>query len=201
MLDPRGPARPRSEGEQIESVPVHPVFDKAFVTAEHPEGQLEWLGDALGMDFMVVRFVDGWARMYRGNGKVNEDWFSWGENVLAPFDGIVRFIAQPTGTNLPGKHSGGKGGGIVFERGDGVFVAYGHVADIAVVEGEQVVAGQVVAKVGNNGTSWLRHLHAGAWKGDRPLQIRVNLTVMGNMLKDQGEQAYYGMTAKPYRHR
>lgn len=193
MSDPRGPARVRAEGEAIEAVQIHPPFRKAFITGEHPEGELEWLGDALGTDFIVARFVDGWMRPYKGDGRANADWFGWDEDVLAPCDGLIRHVTEPTGTNTPGSHAGGRAGGIVFEREDGVFIAYGHVKDISVSEGQRVRAGEVVAKLGNNGTSWHPHLHVGAWKGDTPLQIRVDLAAKGRLLAEQGESTYYGI--------
>jgi hypothetical protein len=193
ISDPTGPVRLRAENEEIEVVVIHPVLSKAFIMAEHPEGQLHWLGDALGTDFMVVQFLDGWMRMYRGDGRANEDWFGWGAEVLAPFDGMVRFVRQPTGVNTPGNRGDGKAGSIMFEREDGVWVILGHVMEIAVSEGEEVLAGQVVARLGNNGTSWCPHLHVGAWKGDQPLQIRVDLAMLGRMVAVRGEGSYYGL--------
>lgn len=116
LQDPRGPARARGEGGPIEAVIIHPPVRKAFVASEHPEGELDWLGDALGMDFIVVWFVDGWTRSYKGDGKANSDWFGWNEDVLAPCDGVVRLVTESVGTNTPGSHSGGCVGGLVFER-------------------------------------------------------------------------------------
>lgn len=197
MTDPRGPAGFRPEGKPIEQVVIHPPLDKAFVAAEHPEGQLEWLGDALGTDFMVVRFVRGWARLHDGSGERNEDWFGWRAAVLAPFDGVVAHVTAPTGTNTPGRHGGGRAGGVVFAREDGVHVAYGHVDEIAVGAGERVGAGQVVARLSNNGTSWMPHLHVGAWRGETPLQVVVDLAVTGRQLREQGEAGYFGVEGEP----
>lgn len=193
MPDPRGPARCRVPGEPMGEVVIHPPVNRAFVTAEHPEGELGWLGDALGRDFMVVRFVDGWMRMYSEEGKRNEDWYGWKADVRAPFNGIVTFVSEPMETNSPGSHSGGKASGIVFQRNDGVFVAYGHTRSIQVAEGDEVRAGQVVGKVGNDGTSWHPHLHVGAFADDRPLQVRVDLEALGRMLRALGEATFYGL--------
>lgn len=193
MQDPRGPARARGEGEPIEAVIIHPPVRKAFVSSEHPEGELDWLGDALGMDFIVVRFVDGWMRPYKGDGKKNSDWFGWSEDVLAPCDGVVRLVTESADTNTPGSHSGGRASGLVFERDDGVMIGYGHVKDVCVKVGDRVSAGQVVGKVGNDGHSWHPHVHVGAWLGDTPLQIRVDLAAKGRLRAEQGEAVYYGI--------
>jgi hypothetical protein len=195
MTDPRGLAEPRADGHPIERVVIHPPFDKAFVTSEHPEGQLEWLGDALGTDFIIVRFVRGWARMHDSSGERNEDWFGWNAAVLAPFDGHIVHVMLPTGTNSPGHHEGGPAGGIVFARADGVHVAYGHIDEICVCPGESVRAGQVVARLSNNGTSWMPHLHVGAWRDEAPLQVCVDLEIMGRHFREQGEPTYYGIAS------
>jgi len=193
VSDPRGPVTRRIEGQPIQDVVIHPPFDKAFIAHEHPEAEVGWLGDAIGVDLIVVRFVDGWARPYAGDGKRNEDWFGWMHDVLAPGDCAVRHTQSSDSTNAPGSHSGGQAGRIVFERDAGVFIAYGHVQSIAVVQGQRVRAGDVVAKVGNDGNSWHPHLHVGAWIDTAPLQIRFDLAVRGRMLHEQGEAWCYGI--------
>lgn len=193
MSVPRGPAGQRQKGRATDCLIIHPVLEKAYVASEHPEGQLEWLGDAVGMDFIVIRFLDGWARMHRGKGTRNEDWFGWRAKVLAPVDGLVLSATEPNGVNVPGSRGQGTAGGLVLNRADGVHVALGHVREVAVAEGEHVRAGQVVGRVGNNGMSWAPHLHVGAWRGDQPLQIRVDLAELGRIMREQGEAAYYGL--------
>ena len=74
-------------------------------------------------------------------------------------------------------------------------VVYAHVRDVVVSIGDPVKAGDVVAKVGNNGYSRHPHIHIGAWKGDTPLQIRFDLNVMGRQLKELGEQGYFSREA------
>ncbi|RCW42433.1 M23 family metallopeptidase [Paenibacillus prosopidis] len=63
--------------------------------------------------------------------------------------------------------------------------------DLSVKEGDNVKAGDIVAKVGNNGYSRHPHIHVGAWKGNIPLQIRFDLKSMGSQLKNLGEEMYY----------
>lgn len=174
----------------IEEVTIHPVFHYAFTSSEHPEGQYQYLGDTLGRDCLIQKFVDGWMRSYIGDGIRNEDWFSWGADVLSPFDGKVEDIYLNPIINDPGVINPGRAGSIVFSREDGVFVVYSHVMDVCVAAGDHVHAGQVVAKVGNNGYSRCPHLHVGAWKGNKPLQIRFDLHAMGCQLKQLGEEKY-----------
>jgi len=170
----------------IEAVTIHPVYKYAFTVSEHPEGQLLHIGDALGCDCVIERFVDGWLRKYRGDGKNNEDWYGWEADVLAPFDGIVENIHINPITNAPGIINETRASSILFLRNDGVRVVFAHVQDMNVAIGDFVKAGDVVAKVGNNGYSWHPHIHIhiGAWKDPKPLQIRFDLQMMGNLMKE-----------------
>ena len=177
--------------DAIEETTIHPVFPHAFASTEHGEGELTFLGDALGRDCWVVRFVDGWYRPHAGDGTRNEDWYSWGADVLAPFDGIVDSVYINPVTNRPGCHSGGRASAIVFRSEDGVRVLYGHVEQVEVRSGDPVRVGERIAKVGNNGTSQSPHIHLGAWRDDRPLQVRFDLRALGR-LQSQDPDRFYG---------
>lgn len=168
----------------IEQVEIGPVFAESFVCSQHPEGQLPYAGDALGSDCLVQGGLDGdngFARLYRTNGASNEDWYGWGANVLAPFDGTVSRVHVNAVVNTPGTLGQPPASMIIFTRADGVRVLYAHVADIAVAAGDRVTAGQVVAKVGNNGFSRTPHVHIGAFRGEQPLQLRWDLRAMGRL--------------------
>ncbi|WP_427050904.1 M23 family metallopeptidase [Paenibacillus sp. TC-CSREp1] len=180
----------RMKDMNISEVIINPVFNHLFLTIEHPEGQYEYIGDALGRDCMITRFKDGWMRMYDGDGMLNENWYTWGADVLAPFDGVVKSIFINPITNNPGTLTPGRASFIVFAREDGVLVTYAHVMDISVEEGDIITTGQVVAKAGNNGYSRNPHIHVGAWIGDTPLQIRFDLQRMGTQMKEFGERLY-----------
>lgn len=166
-----------------QTVLIHPVIDTDKDNLdlwsrehEYQSGLGQW--DQLARDFIVAGVTeDGIIGPYRRGtgGKNNEDWFGWRRDVLAPFDGTVTRIQLPDSTNTPGiKNPDGRPGGIFFKSGD-VSVIYGHVREIQVQEGQQVDAGKVVAKVGNNANSTAPHVHVGAWKNGTPLQIQVVL--------------------------
>ncbi|MBT2765574.1 hypothetical protein [Paenibacillus sp. ISL-20] len=78
---------------------IHPVHRHAFSVSEHPEGQLHGLGDALGCDCIIERFADGWMRKHRNDGLRNDDWYGWGEEVLAPFDSSIEAVYINEQTN------------------------------------------------------------------------------------------------------
>lgn len=171
-----------AEGE-IESVTLFPVFDQLFISSEHPAGAEDALGDRLGRDFVVMNVRDsGIPSAFENDGTQNEDWYGWRENVLAPFDGTVKEVVINEDTNKPGRPGKPPASSIMFERDDGLSVVYAHVREVMVEEGDAVEAGEAVAQVGNNGVSFMPHIHVGAWKDGRPLQIQVDLEALGELM-------------------
>lgn len=175
----------RRERPQIEAVVIHPFVAAMFTCGDHSAQESLGIGDALGTDCSVNESIAapgmprGFLRPYRTNGARNEDWFGWRRPVLAPFDGrVIRVHINPV-NNRPGILGKPRASSIVFERADGVRVLYAHIMEPGVNVGDQVKAGQPVARLGNNGPSWSPHVHIGAWKGEMPMQIRFDQVAMG----------------------
>ena len=160
---------------------IHPVIEigenQYITTREHTYRSQLQLGDQLARDFLVAATnKQGILHIYKNDGKHNEDYFGWEKNVMAPFDAEVKRVNEADSTNKPGKMNGDVRPGLIyFEKDNGLTVVYAHVRDITVEKGERVKAGDIVAKVGNNGNSIAPHVHVGAWQGDIPLQIQVDL--------------------------
>lgn len=169
----------------IRDAVIGPLFRRPFICTEHPEGQLEYAGDALGTDCLVIGGVEsptkGFMKTYRTDGLANADWYGWDEDVLAPFDGVVDTVYENKTENSPGETGKPPASMIRFRRADGLIVVYAHAQAIAVRKGDRVVQGQTVAKVGNNGFARNPHIHVGAYKGSTPYQIRWDLRLMGRM--------------------
>jgi hypothetical protein len=172
----------------IADVVIHPIVAQAFTCSEHSldltGGGVIILGDAIGADCTVTRYDLQPAgrrppRYFENDGLKNEDWFGWNEPLLAPFDGVVEEIHINPVTNTPGTPGRGPSSFIVFLRSDSTRVAYGHIQDVKVKQGEKVTAGQPVATVGNNGYGYMPHTHIGAWRGAQPLQLRFDLKALG----------------------
>lgn len=173
------------------SVTIYPVFKQAFVTSEHPEGELLYLGDALGRDFIGVKFVDGFIRTFINDGKRNEDWFGYMIDVLAPSDALVESVNIAESENTPGTHTNTPASSVTFLCENDIRIAYAHLTDITVKPNDKIVKGQPFAKCGNNGTSWSPHVHVGAWKNQQPLQIQVDLTALGKIQREVGNEFYF----------
>jgi hypothetical protein len=172
----------------IEQVMIHPLFNVHYSCSEHWEGQLPYPGDALGTDCIIYGGLpadgkSGFVRAFRTDGLTNEDWFGWGETVLAPFDATVAKVNINPVVNKPGQMGKPPASFVVFKHADGTMVMVGHIADVTVKEGDAVKAGQPFAKVGNNGFGRAPHIHVGAWRGKTPLQIRFDLRAMGKLRK------------------
>jgi hypothetical protein len=165
--------------DSIRSVVIHPIVSQHFVCLEHPAGQLTFVGDALGADCLILDIAGGgtgrFPSFYRGTGSRNTDWIGWKQRVLAPFDGVVDSVHTNPVVNVPGILGRSRASGIVFRRADGISVLLAHVQDITVSPGDNVKAGQPVARVGNNGPAVMPHTHVAAWRGTEPLQIRFDL--------------------------
>ena len=89
------PTRAVAQSE-IDAVVIHPPMAARFQCSEHPLGDVRHVADALGADCVVFRREGGpngdLNVQFLGDGTRNEDWFSWREPVLAPFDGVVLVV-------------------------------------------------------------------------------------------------------------
>ena len=190
-----------------QSVLIHPPIEATgngldLSTREHTYRSQLRLVDQLARDFTLQKVEDdGIARDYkRGTGgKENEDWYGWRADVLAPFESTVTRVVEPDTVNTPGTmNRQAQPGLIVFEdEEENITVGYAHIREPEVEKGETVEAGEVVAKVGNNGNSRAPHVHVGAWAGDpdllgaktgaEPLQIQVDLYAEERFDEDMDE--------------
>ena len=176
-------AEPPKAGQPIEAVVLYPLFERPFFCKDHAEGDAIGLGDALGTDCMVMGGLEngGYPRLYRTDGSTNDDWFGWHAPVLAPFDGVVKMVRVNPVVNRPGVKGSSPAGQIVFQRADGLIVAYAHIIDARVKVGDRVLAGQVVAVDGNNGAAQAPHVHVGVFRNHTPYQIRWDQRAEGKL--------------------
>lgn len=111
----------------------------------------------------------------------------WGD----PRDGGTRMhkgidIAAPEGTPVGAASGGtvtrvgisGNAGGkrVRVDHGKGMFTNYEHLSSYAVNEGDRVVAGQIIGRVGNTGIGTGPHLHFSVWVNNREVNPMPYLT-------------------------
>jgi len=110
----------------------------------------------------IVGVRDG--KLYSANGDKTEDYFCFGQPVLAPADGVVAKAIDQYGDNpllRPLPNSPPYGNSIVLDHGDGEFSMLAHLkrGSMRVKVGDRVKTGQQLAQCGNSGNSPFPHLH------------------------------------------
>lgn len=116
-------------------------------------------GQRFAYDFLVMR--DG--QSFSGEGETLEDYYCYGEAILAPGDGVlVRVVSdlpdQPIGSSDPENAAGNH---VVIDHGNGEFSLLAHLQQnsLTVSEGATVSAGDTLGRCGNSGNSSEPHLH------------------------------------------
>lgn len=129
-----------------------------------------------GKIFIAQRYAIDWLkvddqnRLYVGDPQVLDSWIGYNENVLAVSDAqVVRVVDKfpdQTPFILPAEQESITleeidGNHVILALPNGQFAFYAHLkpGSIAVEEGDFVLKGQVIAKLGNTGNSGAPHMH------------------------------------------
>jgi Peptidase family M23 len=119
-------------------------------------------------------------RLFDGDGKRVEQYYGFGEDVLAVADGTVVSIHDgvpdqtPFVFMVPQSKSDYGGNNLILQIAPDVFAWYAHLrqGSIAVKVGDAVKAGTPIAKLGNTGPSEGPHLHLGLINKPDPIAGR-----------------------------
>lgn len=126
----------------------------------------DYFAQRYAIDFIQIG-KDGTA--YHGDKSKNENYYCYGKDVLAVAEGQVIEIKDGIVENIP---DSGKfavpmdidtlgGNHVVIDIGKGHYAFFAHLipGSIKVKNGDKVLRGQVIGKVGNSGNSTSPHLH------------------------------------------
>jgi hypothetical protein len=99
----------------------------------------------------------------KGEGNINEDYFAFGREIIAPADGVVTDAINGVRDNVPGSMNqySALGNAVLIQHRDNEVSVLAHLKlnSIKVKVGDKVAGGQVIALCGNSGNSSEPHLH------------------------------------------
>lgn len=112
------------------------------------------------MDFVMV---DEKGASHKGNGVDNEDYYAFGQNIIAPCDATVVEAVDGVRDNTPGEmntmHTGGNMVMLKAANGEVIVLAHFKNGSVKVKAGNPVKKGEVLGQCGNSGNSSEPHLH------------------------------------------
>lgn len=107
--------------------------------------------------------VDENGSFFRNEGRTNEDYFAFGEDIFAPADGIIIEAVDGMRDNAPSELNtfNVSGNYVMIKHSDVEYSILAHLrqSSVAVKIGEAVLAGQKIGECGNSGNSTDPHLH------------------------------------------
>ena len=110
-------------------------------------------------DFLKV--AEG--KSYRGSPDKNENYFAFGQPILAPCDGTVVMAIDGVPDNTPGEvnpvHKTGNTLVLRTDAGEYILLAHLKEGSLKVEKGQQVKRGDLLGLCGNSGNSTEAHLH------------------------------------------
>ena len=145
-----------------------------------------------GIDFMKTGGTSNRA-VAKGDGKSLDDYYSWGQSVLSPVDGVVRKIHDSEPDNPIGTRDKNNAFGnyVVIEAGPKEFVYLAHFqkSSVTVKEGEKIKAGRLLGKCGNSGNTDWPHIHMHVQSQFKPYSgAGQNITFKGIVVLLSGKQ-------------
>ena len=107
--------------------------------------------------------TDAGGRSYRNEGKVNEDYYAFGKELLSPCDGEVVLVVDGIKDNVPGESNPVyvPGNTVIIRTAANEFLFFAHFRQhsIKVRQGDKVQRDQLLGLCGNSGNSSEPHLH------------------------------------------
>lgn len=122
--------------------------------------------DGYCLDFSKID--DKKNRLWKGNGKNNDDYLSYGEKVYSAYDGVVEYASDKTEDNTVGEVNFNSTNSITIRHnidGKTIYTVYIHLKkdSLKVKTGDTVKKGDEIGLIGNSGISYAPHLHFGVY--------------------------------------
>jgi len=136
------------------------------------------------------------VKSYQGDAKLNESYYIFGRDILAPANGTVVATLNGVEDNIPGKFNTVQPAGnyVVIDHGNREYSMIGHlkIDSVMVKKGDIVRSGEVIGLVGNSGNSSEPHLHyhlqnTPHWQNGEGLPAQFNRYTANGVFIEKGE--------------
>ena len=103
------------------------------------------------------------GKSHAGDGKKNEDYYAFGQEIVAPADGVVTYVVDGVHDNVPGEMNRifVAGNLVIVRHAEKEYSLFAHFKQnsIRVKVGDKLNKGQIIGLCGNSGNSSEAHLH------------------------------------------
>ena len=137
------------------------------------EWTVVWGGDTKDKNYHVetpaqkgafdIIITDENGKSYQGKGNRNEDYYAFGQELIAPCDGTIEIVVDGIPDNQPGQKNPlyTPGNTVVLKTANSEYLFFAHFKQnsIQVKAGQTVKQGDVLGLCGNSGNSSEAHLH------------------------------------------
>jgi hypothetical protein len=159
---------------QEESQPAAPVRNTTkLILPFKGEWTVLWGGDSREQNYHVdypqqktafdLVMTDEKNLTYKTTGQTNEDYYVFGQEIIAPAAGEVVLVVDGVKDNVPGVTNPlfVPGNTVIIKTANDEFLFFAHFkqGSIAVKQGQQLEQGQLLGLCGNSGNSTEPHLH------------------------------------------
>ncbi len=136
----------------------------------------------------IIKVKDGAS--YEGDPSLNESYFAFGEDIIAPCDARVVRVIDGVPDNIPGETNVQEltGNTIVLRTDRDEYVLLAHLMknSIIVEEGQDLRKGEIMAKCGNSGNSTEAHLHL-SLQNDLEMEDSIGAKLYFDRIEVNGE--------------
>lgn len=132
-----------------------------------------WGGDSKELNYHVENqaqknafdlvITDTKGKSYHTDGQVNQDYYAFGKEIIAPCAGEIVLVVDGVKDNKPGEMNPiyAPGNSLIIKTDNNEFLFFAHFRhnSIKVKQGQKVIQGQILGLCGNSGNSSEPHLH------------------------------------------
>ena len=135
---------------------------------------------------------------HNGYPKINESYYIFGRNIISPANGIVVGTFDGVPDAIPSESHYDfitpAGNHVVIDHGNNEYSMFAHLQNgsVAVKNGEDIMAGHLIGRVGNSGNSTEPHLHfhlqnTPKWGSGKGLPAQFNQYISNGNYVEKGE--------------